>query len=330
MGSYGVNVTENLVVTVLHGDAKPDEDLLAPVSEHATLRFADESDLSDALPGTNVLFAYDFFSHALPDNWLAADSLEWIHIASAGVERFIFPELRDSEVVVTNSRGVFDSTIAEYVLGQVISFAKDFPGSWRLQQQREWKHRDSQRVGGRTALVVGTGPIGRAVARLLTAAGMQVTGSGRRARENDPDFGTVTAQEDLHDALSAADFVVAIAPSTPQTHHMFDAAAFRAMKSTARFINVARGDLTVTDDLVSALESGTIAGAALDVTDPEPLPADHPLWRAPNVLITPHHAGDVTGWRDDLTHLFARNFQRWMAGKTLLNIVDKERGYVPG
>ncbi|MCW4352104.1 D-2-hydroxyacid dehydrogenase [Hoyosella sp. YIM 151337] len=323
-------MTENPVVTVLHADAKPDEGLLAPVTEHATVRFAGAEDLPEALPGSHVLFAYDFFSHALPDNWRAADSLQWIHIASAGVERFIFPELRDSGVIVTNSRGIFDDTIAEYVLGQIISFAKDFPGSWQLQQQREWKHRDSRRVGGSRALIVGTGPIGRAIARLLKAAGVEVTASGRRARANDPDFGTVTAQENLEDALSHADYVIAIAPSTPQTYHMFDATTFRAMKDTACFINVARGDLVVTDDLIAALRAGTIAGAALDVTDPEPPPDDHPLWEAPNTVITPHHAGDVVGWRDDLTRLFADNYRRWAAGDTLLNVVDKERGYVPG
>lgn len=180
-------MTENPVVTVLYADTKPDEDLLAPVSEQATLRYTDAAGLADALPGTQVLFAYDFLTYALPEHWSASGSLEWIHIASAGVERFIFPELRDSNVTVTNSRGIFDSTIAEYVLGQIISFAKDFPGSWQFQQQHEWKHRDSLRVSGSKALVVGTGPIGRAVARLLRAAGMEVAGSGRRAREGDPD-----------------------------------------------------------------------------------------------------------------------------------------------
>nr|WP_225443361.1 D-2-hydroxyacid dehydrogenase [Lolliginicoccus lacisalsi] len=328
--SYGVNVTENPIITVLHGDARPDEDLLAPVREHATLRYSTAEQLPETLPGARVLFAYDFFSHAVPDAWPHSDDLEWIHIASAGVERFMFDELSASNVVVTNSRGIFDPHIAEYVLGQILSFAKDFPRSLRLQQEREWQHRESERIAGKHVIVVGTGPIGRAIGRLLRAAGMKVTGSGRRARDNDPDLGTIIAQEDLPAALATADYVVSIAPSTPQTRHMFNAEMFAAMKPTARFINVGRGDLTVTDDLVAALRDGTIAGAALDVIDPEPPPPDHPLWGLGNVMITPHNAGDVVGWRDDLTSLFIENFQRWRRGTELLNIVDKDRGYVPG
>ncbi|MBN4925814.1 D-2-hydroxyacid dehydrogenase [Hoyosella rhizosphaerae] len=323
-------MTENPIIAVLHGSTKPDEDLLAPVLKQANVRFTTADDLPRALDGAQILFAYDFFSHAVPDAWSSANALEWIHIASAGVERFMFDELSDSDVVVTNSRGIFDPHIAEYVLGQILAFAKDFPTSWTLQQQREWKHRESERIAGKHAVVVGTGPIGRAIGRLLSAAGLRVTGSGRRAQTDDPDFGTIVAQEELPDVLRTADYVVSIAPSTPQTRHMFNAELFQAMKPTARFINVGRGDLTVTDDLVAALRDGTIAGAALDVTDPEPLPADHPLWTLDNVMITPHNAGDVVGWRDDLVTLFVENFERWTAGTELLNIVDKQRGYVPG
>lgn len=318
------------VVVVLHDGDLPSEQAMAPVRERALeVRHARAEELADALVGADVLFAYDFFSTAIPDAWHAADALEWIHVASTGVDAILSPEVRDGDVVLTNSRGVFDEAIAEYVLGQVVSIAKDLPRSWELQRAHRWVHRESERVAGSRVLVVGTGRIGRAIARLLRAVGMQVSGSGRRARTDDPDFGTVTAQEDLHTALAAADWVVCIAPLTDATRGMFDAAAFRAMPDHARLINVGRGESVVTDDLVTALREGQIAGAVLDVLDTEPLPPEHPLWDLPGVHITPHSSGDFIGWRDELVRLFADNFARWVDGEPLLHVVDTSLGYVP-
>lgn len=317
------------VVAVLHGETVPAAGPMAPVAAHAEVRYTDGSAPAAALDGADVLFVYDFLTEALPSAWHAATHLRWVHVAAAGVDPILFPDLRDSDVVVTNSRGVFERPIAEYVLAQILSFAKDLPGSLRLQQARTWRHRDSERIAGRSVLVVGTGPIGRAVARLLSAVGMEVRGWGRRARAADPDFGTVGAGDALPDALAAADFVVAAAPLTDTTRGMFDAAAFRAMKPSARLINVGRGGLVRTDDLIAALAAGEIAGAAVDVVDIEPLPPGHPLWDAPNIVITPHNSGDVTGWRETLVDLFADNFGRWRTGRPLTNVVDKKLGYVP-
>src|SRR5690625_236020 len=190
---------------------------MEPVAKRAELRPTEEAGLAAALRGADVLFAYDFLSTAVPAAWHAAGSVRWLHVAAAGVDAVLAPEVRRSGVVVTNSRGVFEEPIAEYVLAQVLSFAKDLPGSLRLQAEHRWHHRESERVAGTRALVVGTGPIGRAIARLLRAAGLQVRGSGRRAREEDPDFGVVCAQEDLHGELAAADWVVLAAPLTDST-----------------------------------------------------------------------------------------------------------------
>lgn len=323
------NVTANPVVAVLHAETVPDTTLLAPVAEHAEIRYTDSDGLATALEGADVLFVYDFLTDSLARAWHAAETLRWVHVAAAGVDPIMFPALRDSDVTVTNSRGVFDQPIAEYVLAQILSFAKDLPQSLRLQSEHTWQHRESERIAGRTALVVGTGPIGRAIARLLTAVAMEVRGSGRRARADDPDFGTVTATENLTEALADADFVVVAAPLTEQTRDMFDASMFRAMKPSARFINVGRGDLVRTDDLVDALRSGELAGAALDVVDTEPLPPEHALWDIPNVMITPHNSGDFRGWRDALVDVFVDNFQRWRSSGELENVVDKHLGYVP-
>lgn len=302
---------------------------MEPAERAATVRYADAAGLPDALRGADILFVWDFLSSAVPDAWPSADRLRWLHIASAGVDPVMFPELRDSDVVLTNSRGVFDNPIAEYVLGLVIAFAKDFAGSLDLQRAGTWRHRETERVGGKRALVIGTGPIGRSIARMLAAAGLKVAGVGRRAREDDPDFGTVHASDDLAEHVGWADYVVAVAPLTEKTKGMFDRRAFAAMKPSARFINVGRGELVVTDDLVDALRAGELAGAALDVFETEPLPAENPLWTMDNVLLSPHMSGDVVGWKDTLVEVFVANFEKWLAGERLDNVVDKKLGYVP-
>ncbi|RZQ60909.1 D-2-hydroxyacid dehydrogenase [Amycolatopsis suaedae] len=300
-----------------------------PIERAAEVRYTRADGLADVLRGADALFVYDFLSTAVPGAWHAADRLRWVHIASAGVDPVMFPELRASDVVLTNSRGVFDGAIAEYVLGVILAFAKDFAGSLRLQQRGEWRHRETERAAGRRVLVVGTGPIGRSIARLLRAAGLDVTGAGRRAVADDPDFGTVHASAVLADHLGHFDYVVAVAPLTEQTKGMFDAAAFAAMKPQARFVNVGRGELVVTADLIEALRAGEIAGAALDVFDTEPLPPDNPLWTMDNVLVSPHMSGDVVGWRNTLVEVFTDNFTRWCEGQPLRNVVDKQLGYVP-
>ncbi|WP_327119661.1 D-2-hydroxyacid dehydrogenase [Nocardia sp. NBC_01730] len=316
------------IVAVLHSDSVPDAELMASVADRAVVRYTEASGLADALRGAEVLFVYDFVTRALPGVWHAADRLRWLHMGSTGVDPAMFPEMRASDVVVTNTRGVFDAAIAEYVLGQILGFAKDLSGSLLLQQRHEWRHRESERIAGATALIVGTGSIGRCIARLLRAAGMTVRAVGRRERVADPDFGTVAT--DLHAELPCADYVIAIAPLTARTRNMFDASAFAAMKPHARFVNVGRGELVVTDDLVAALRTGSIAAAALDVVDPEPLPVRHPLWELPNVRITPHNSGDFIGWRSEIVTAFTENFDKWIAGRPLDNVVDKRLGYVPG
>jgi phosphoglycerate dehydrogenase-like enzyme len=314
-------------VTVLCGDDQPRG--MAEVERLAEVRYVRADGLRDALAGADVLFVWDFFSPAVRAAWPAADKLQWVHVASAGVDAILFDDLRDSDVVLTNSRGVFDDAIAEYVLGLVIAFAKDFPRTLQLQRERRWEWRETERVGGRKALVVGTGPIGAAIARLLRAVGIEVRGAGRRAREDDPDFGIVHSSAELPDHVGWADFVIAVLPLTDETRGMFDRRVFAAMKPTARFINVGRGEHVVTEDLIAALRAGELAGAALDVFDQEPLPSESPLWTMENVVVSPHMSGDTVGWKDTLARVFVANFRRWIAGEPLHNVVDKKRGYVP-
>lgn len=334
-------MTARPVVVVLR--AAGDDRTFPQIEADVEVRYADVDTLAEALPGAQVLLLWDFFSGALEAAWHRADALEWIHIAAAGVDTLLFDELVASPVVVTNSRGVFDGPIAEFVLAAILAFAKDLPGSLRLQQRGIWRHRETEEIAGTHAMIIGPGAIGRAVARLLTAVGMRVSGAGRTARDGDPDFGTVHASADLASVVGDVDHLVVIAPLTAQTRGLVDGAVLAALPAHARLINVGRGESVVTADLVAALEAGRsddparartgIAGAALDVFDTEPLPADHPLWGMDEVLISAHMSGDVVGWRDRLAEVFVDDFDRYRAGTApahLPNVVDKERGFAVG
>ncbi|KAB2364652.1 D-2-hydroxyacid dehydrogenase [Actinomadura montaniterrae] len=313
-------------VVVLQDDVPPPG--MAAAERLAHVVYVRKPQLAGALPGCDALFMWDFWSDALAAAWPREGGPRWVHIASAGVDRLLFPDLVEGNTIVTNSRGVFDEPIAEYVLALVLAFAKDLPATVRLQGERVWRHRETERITGARALVVGTGPIGRAIARRLTAAGLRVSGAGRTAREGDPDFGTVHPPERLHDALGEADYVVLAAPLTAATRNMIDAAALARMRPSARLINVGRGPLVAEDDLVEALRAGRVAGAALDVFVDEPLAPSSPLWTLPNVIVSPHMSGDVIGWRDELVRLFTDNLDRFVHGRELRNVVDKRLGYV--
>ncbi|MEU5879095.1 D-2-hydroxyacid dehydrogenase [Spirillospora sp. NPDC047279] len=302
---------------------------MAQVESLADVRYVREHELAGALQGADVLFMWDFWSDALARAWPGEGGPEWVHIASAGVDRLLFPGLVSGDAVVTNSRGVFDEPIAEYVLGLVLCFAKGLHTTLRFQARREWRHRETERASGAHAVVVGTGPIGRAIGRKLSAAGLAVTGIGRTARGADPDLGEIHGMDELHQTLGRADYVVLAAPLTDLTREMIDGTALKAMRPTARLINVGRGQLVAEDDLVEALRERRIAGAALDVFATEPLDESSPLWDLPDVIVSPHMSGDTIGWRQELVHLFADNLGRRRDGRPLRNVVDKRLGYVP-
>jgi phosphoglycerate dehydrogenase-like enzyme len=234
----------------------------------------------------------------------------------------LVPEAIERNLTVTNSRGVFDQGIAEYVLGAVLAFAKDFPGTLRRQQDRTWEHRATEPVAGRRLLVVGAGSIGSAVGRLAMAAGLEVRGVARSERADDPVFGHVIAQADLLDVLPWADFVVLTVPLSDETRGLIDGAALSVMRHDARLINVARGGVVDERALVEALEAGRLAGALLDVFATEPLPDASPFWSMPNVIVSPHMSGDLHGWVEALTELFVDNYRRWRAEEPLRNVVQ--------
>ncbi|WP_082898038.1 D-2-hydroxyacid dehydrogenase [Rhodococcus sp. EPR-157] len=317
---------DRLVVVVLHADNLPAG--MDSVSAVAEVRYATADTLGDAVPGADVLLLWDFFSPAVKQVWDRCDSLKWIHIAAAGVDSLMFDELVDSDVVVTNSRGIFDRPIAEFVLAQILAFAKDSATSAELQRQRKWTHRETERLDTAKAMIVGTGAIGREIARLLSAVGISVAGVGRTGRTGDADFGVVHASSDLEQVVADVDYLILVAPLTDQTRGIVDTPVIAAAKPGVRVINVGRGELLVTEALLDGLRSGHVAGAALDVFEEEPLPVDNPIWTAPNLVLTPHMSGDAAGWRDRLAELFVANFERYAASEELRNVVDKKLGFV--
>lgn len=240
----------------------------------------------------------------------------------------LFDDMRRSNVTVTNARGVFDKPIAEFVLASILAEDKQLHLSKTLQREKRWIRRDTTRTAGRSVLVVGTGGIGRATARLLRAVGLQVTGAGRTERAHDPDFGVVRATADLRSYVGDFDVVVAIAPLTAGTTGMIDAAVLAAMKPAAHLVNVGRGELVDETALIDALHTGSIGAASLDVFENEPPSVDNPLWEMENVHISAHMSGDVVGWGDELAGQFLQNLQHYLAGEPLMNVVDKQAGYV--
>jgi phosphoglycerate dehydrogenase-like enzyme len=320
-------VTDRPIVLVV--DARGDEPPpgLGEAGHLADVRrVTDEGALADALPDAEALFAWGGVRDWLRDSWGLADRIRWIQTASDGVDGLLFPALAESDVVVTNARGVFDDAIAEWTIGAMLTFATRILDQRDAQATRRWRAGRTERLAGRRLLVVGPGPIGRAVARRASSLGMELSAVGRSAREDDL-FRRVRGGDDLHNALAEADYVVNTMPITDETRHTFDAAAVAAMRRDARFLNVGRGATVEEPALVEALQTGRIAGAALDVFEEEPLPETSPLWEMANVLVSPHMCGDFTGWEAVVTELFVGNLERFVRGEELRNRVDTRLGF---
>lgn len=263
----------------------------------------------------------------------AAPRATWVQVTSAGVERCMMTErIMNGDVILSNMQKMSSPVIAEHVIAMTLALARSLPQFINEMESGEWVKRQSsitssmQSIGGKTMLVVGLGGIGTEVARRAAALDMRVVGTRRSSREG-PDFVEyVGLSDELVELAADADFIVNALPLTAQTTAIFDAEFFAAAKPGVHFINVGRGKSVVTDDLIAALRSGQVAGAALDVTDPQPLPADNPLWQLPNVIITPHVSSNGG---NSVRHMIVlrENLRRFLAGDALLNVVDPELGY---
>jgi len=257
-----------------------------------------------------------------------AARLRWLQAPQAAPPAgFYYPELVAHPVIVTNFREIYNDHIGAHIMAFVLAFARGLHRYIPQQLARQW-HKAPRDTGvvhlpEAAALVVGVGGIGAEAARLAAAFGMRVIGVDARRREAPPGVADLFGTDALDAVLPRADFVIVTVPHTPATQGFMNRARFQRMKRTAFFINIGRGMTTRLDDLVEALRAGEIAGAGLDVFEQEPLPADHPLWTMPGVLITPHTAGYGPYLDERRFEILRDNCRRFLAGEPLQNVVDK-------
>jgi phosphoglycerate dehydrogenase-like enzyme len=303
-------------------------DLLRRRFPGVTFLHADDEEAMVRLIGTAEVA---FTSRLTPAAFAAAPRLRWVHSPAAGVGSMLFPAMRQSDVVLSNSRGMNAAAVAEHALMLMLAAARRLPDAVRAQAGRCWIADDLSglpSLRGRTLLIVGLGAIGSALAGMAAALGMRVLATTRDRRDTVPaGVAEVHAPAALAELLPRADIVVLAVPFTADTRGMIGATELALMRPSARLVNVARGKLVDEQALVDALERGVIAGAALDVVAHEPLPPSSPLWSMPNVIITPHVAGFREDYWEAATGLFAANLRRHLDGEAVANIVDKRAGY---
>ena len=271
----------------------------------------------DAARADAVLLAPRYGS-LLTDLWRELGNARWIHTLAAGVEQLPFDLLQRSSVVVTNSRGLYADALGEFAIAAMLWFAKDLRRMVRNQDARRWEPYTVERLEGRTVGIIGYGGVGEAAGRRATALGMRVLPVRRRQ-----EFGEPT----VDDVIAQSDYLVMSTPLTPGTWRLLTRERIAAMKPTAVFINLGRGATVDEEALVDALRERRIRGAALDVFETEPLPPGHPLWQLDNVLVSPHTADHTADSHLRAMQFFIENLQRFRAGESLQNVVDKVERY---
>jgi phosphoglycerate dehydrogenase-like enzyme len=320
---------EHLTVLVLADPATPQLAMLRTLPETTIAVGNASGDFTRAAPAADVIFHWAADLQVFEQVFRMAPRVRWVHSRSAGLDGVLFPELAASPVPLTNARGVFSEILAEFAIGAVLFFAKDFRRMVRSQMAGIWDEFDTIEIRGQSVGIVGYGDIGRAVAWRAHALGMKVLALRRRPElsQGDPNVSRVFSADQEHELLAQSDYVVVAVPLTPESRGTIGAPEFEAMKSTAVLINIGRGPVVDEAALIRALERKRIRGAALDVFDVEPLPAGHPFYRLDNVLLSPHAADHTPDWKERTMRLFLENFERFRRGEPLLNIVDKKLGY---
>jgi len=266
-----------------------------------------------------------------PDVISAGAVLRWIQTQAAGVEDCLaIPRVRDGGIILTNMQRVNGPNISEHAMALILTLTRQINAYLASQSEGKWDRRPLQSLmdlDDHTMLVVGLGGIGTTIAERAHAFGMHVIATRNSGHEGPSFVDYVGVADELPKLIGQADIIVNVTPLTPETTGLFNAAMFERMKPSAYFINVGRGKSVVTDDLLAALKTGRIAGAGLDVVDPEPLPSNHPLWHTPNVVITPHVAGNSELKLERAWLVMRENLRRYVAGDKLFSVVDVKRGY---
>jgi phosphoglycerate dehydrogenase-like enzyme len=278
---------------------------------------------------TEIADADAMYGHMRPELLRAAKKLRWVQSTSAGVEGHIAAGIASTNIVLTNARGIASPNIADHAFAMLLNLTRCLN---EVERDRGKGNADRLKYNpielkGKTAVIVGVGSIGTEIAIRASAFGMRVVGVDHKDLPPQPYLAKLVRPDRLDKVLPEADVIFVAAPLTQETRGMFNRARFQLMKRGAYFIAVSRGKLTDTAALMEALDSKQLAGAGLDVTDPEPLPAGHPLWKFPNTIITPHLAGSSDNAARRRIELMKENMQRFRDGEPLLNVVDKQKGY---
>ena len=298
--------------------------------EMRVLHLLNYDQLPPELPDTDIFVGYSLRAEQLKDG----KKLKWIHSTAAGVAQLMYPELRDSGILVTNPSGIFSVPMGEHTMGLLLALARNFPDSVRQQDRARWSQQELwdkpqhlTELNGQVLLIVGYGSIGREVAKRAKAFDMRVWGVTRSGDGDGAYVEKVVAAENLNEVLPQADFVVIAAPETAETKQLIGAEQIRRMKRGARLTNVARGSLLDEAALIQALQSGGLGGAAVDVASTEPLPPESPLWKVPNLMITPHTSAVSDRLWVRQTALLMELLERWFDGREMFNRVNLARGY---
>ena len=260
---------------------------------------------------------------------LAAKKLKWVQSIGVGFDSMLYTEMVESEVIITNTAGALDAAMAEHALALILSWTRGIITSERNRASRHYTQDPPvSQIAGQRACVLGLGSIGRAISIRLYQLGMQVIAVDAQVERPPEGVDELFGPDQLHGALGRSDFVVVALPLTEGTRGLVDQACFAAMPKHGYFVNIARGPIVNQSDLIEALQSGEIAGAGLDVYEEEPLPQASPLWSLENAVITPHVAGRSPEGYRNIRGIFCENLRRFTRDQPLLNVVDKQRGYV--
>lgn len=304
-------------------DGRPHDLLLLEELAPSPAQRIDVALLSRDITGKSTKFRLAEGTQRFFDTLYASAGLRWLHIHSAGTDRPVYPKLFERGVAITTSSGASARTLGVSVLGGMIALARDFIAQWEAQRRHAWEPLDEvggpPEFGGQTAIVVGLGPIGREIARLLRAFGLHVIGVRRDARPVAECDETLTYAQ-LPAALPRADWLVLACPLTATTRGLIDREALARLPRHARLVNVARGEVVVEPELVAALSGGRLGGAWLDVFEHEPLDPASPLWDLPNVIVSPHSSSRSPGHYDAVGEIFLDNLARWRDGRPLRNL----------
>jgi D-3-phosphoglycerate dehydrogenase len=312
--------------------------LCYPVESHHLRRIADAAPWAEIVDAgqeriAEELFAADIYcGHAkVPVDWegvVRQGRLQWIQSSAAGMDHCLVPAVVASEIIVTSASGVLADQVAEHTVALLTAWLRSLPVFFRAQQKKEFVRRPTRDLHHATVGIVGFGGVGRRLAQVLAPFKTRILATDPFPLDKPNWVESLWPADRLGELLEESDIVVLSLPLNDYTRGMIGAAELATMKPTALLANMARGPLVVTEALIDALDAGRPAGAVVDVTDPEPLPADSRLWDMPNVIITPHVGGQSARRIDDMTDLFCENLRRWKTGEPLINfLTDKQLGF---